>query len=908
VPREHWPEYPCHEHDGKGWEVTVTKRKRDWALCRFVHAKDDQGQPYPSEWRKMKDLIQLQPAEATADLEQPVGLPDATPQPTAAPVPPMQTPAGKAPAASPGTAKGPKRREADLSGPSQLEFDQPVPNMHTQPASDGDDPLREPVRPERVRRQPDRLEYASLALAAVHDECAALGFEMQSPRWPEAAFLVAVDDGADRLVAEAHDLCTVRGTVMALADVHHIEHEYTNSPPELQRACMIAADSAKAADEYGVTSPQVKFTRELYAVAALDAAQHGVHVPPFDPLIEVVVGHGQGDLIHLRECFDDVYSGCLLQSSDPTLGSELFALSKAKTAPDIFSERQMNGPEWDEPKSKEIAKIIRLGAKTDVCADDPSIKGMQVCEMVWAGRRKRHPDGTWKSDNARCCARGDLDKLKTNLTANDKTAPVARNSTNLCFDAVACLRAQHKKDYDVPGAYLQGEQYEHERRVYRPPRGFRTFDERGIEVLWLSNSPFYGQTDAGAIWNRTINNTLTSDREPDGCGLERCSQDPSLYTTNVSDGELGGQVNNTLYVDDGRIGWDPAPAATSKEREIEKKLGDRYGIVFHEDDPAETHFLGANILTAPSRQVASVRATSYIDLQVKRYADGDVSVSKRFPAHWSHLPADETLVRAWEAAMATREPATPELTKAYQSLYGSLLHAVKFRPEIAAALQLCGACLTFPTPELYECLMHVLVYLGRTRKLGTTFSAHMPDAGKLRAYADSNWSISRSVSGFLIMLAGAAIVAVSRRQHCITMSSCEAELVALADLAIELLHIIEVVKFLGHDVEEPVEAHTDSKAAYDLCHRFTSAQNSRHIDRKLFKMRELRGAGRVTVKHIPGETNPADLFTKILTRQPFEKHRKVTLNIPGDTGMEYARRTSIAARSAISLRDGTAAP
>ena len=74
-------------------------------------------------------------------------------------------------------------------------------------------------------------------------------------------------------------------------------------------------------------------------------------------------------------------------------------------------------------------------------------------------------------------------------------------------------------------------------------------------------------------------------------------------------------------------------------------------------------------------------------------------------------------------------------------------------------------------------------------------------------------------------------------------------------------------------------------------------------------IRQLRGAGRVTVKHIPGETNPADLFsTKILTRQPFEKHRKVTLNIPGDTGMEYARRTSIAARSAISLRDGTAAP
>ena len=148
------------------------------------------------------------------------------------------------------------------------------------------------------------------------------------------------------------------------------------------------------------------------------------------------------------------------------------------------------------------------------------------------------------------------------------------------------------------------------------------------------------------------------------------------------------------------------------------------------------------------------------------------------------------------------------------------------------------------------------------------------------------------------MLAGAAVAAVSRRQHCtcITMSSCEAELIALCDTAIELLHIIEVVQFLGHEIDGPIEAMTDSKSAYDLCHRYTTSQHSRHVDRKLFKMRELRGAGRVIVRHIPGESNPADLFTKILTRQPFEKHRKVVLNLPGDTGMEHARRVSVAQR------------
>ena len=123
-----------------------------------------------------------------------------------------------------------------------------------------------------------------------------------------------------------------------------------------------------------------------------------------------------------------------------------------------------------------------------------------------------------------------------------------------------------------------------------------------------------------------------------------------------------------------------------------------------------------------------------------------------------------------------------------------------------------------------------------------------------------------------------------------------------------MLHIIEVVRSLGHEVNDAVEVCTDSKAAFDLCHRFTSSQHSRHVDRKLFKMRELRGAGTVALRHIPGETNPADLFTKILTRQPFEKHRKVVLNVPGDTGVEHARYMRVAARDSASNRSGTDAP
>ena len=72
-------------------------------------------------------------------------------------------------------------------------------------------------------------------------------------------------------------------------------------------------------------------------------------------------------------------------------------------------------------------------------------------------------------------------------------------------------------------------------------------------------------------------------------------------------------------------------------------------------------------------------------------------------------------------------------------------------------------------------------------------------------------------------------------------------------------------------------------------------------------MRELRGAGVVTVEWIPTELNPADIFTKILPRQPFERHRKTILNLHGDTGVEFAQRTRMAAKKvdASSERDRT---
>ena len=61
----------------------------------------------------------------------------------------------------------------------------------------------------------------------------------------------------------------------------------------------------------------------------------------------------------------------------------------------------------------------------------------------------------------------------------------------------------------------------------------------------------------------------------------------------------------------------------------------------------------------------------------------------------------------------------------------------------------------------------------------------------------------------------------------------------------------------GYVIDGPISVGTDNKGAYDLCHRYTSAQHSRHIDRKLYKMREMRGKGLVNVRYVPTDDNTA---------------------------------------------------
>jgi len=179
----------------------------------------------------------------------------------------------------------------------------------------------------------------------------------------------------------------------------------------------------------------------------------------------------------------------------------------------------------------------------------------------------------------------------------------------------------------------------------------------------------------------------------------------------------GGRVTYALYVDDARLYNNPTPAARELAGRVQSRLKERFEIKFGETNPEEDYFLGANCISH-GPHAPTTRCDTYIGSMVERYLPGvdAYSSSKRFPGSYGDTPTGADLTANYEAAVTLRPEPTDKPKKRYGLLFGALLHAIKWRPEVSATLGLCGTCLTICTEELYANLERVLVYLVRTVK------------------------------------------------------------------------------------------------------------------------------------------------------------------------------------------------
>ena len=122
------------------------------------------------------------------------------------------------------------------------------------------------------------------------------------------------------------------------------------------------------------------------------------------------------------------------------------------------------------------------------------------------------------------------------------------------------------------------------------------------------------------------------------------------------------------------------------------------------------------------------------------------------------------------------------------------------------------------------------------------------------------------------MLGNAAVYATSRTQHCVTLSTKEAEYVALAQGAKEGIFVRSVMSFMQSIVCK-ITSIEDNEVAKAMVENPLSSGRSKHIDVRCHFIRELVEK-ELKVVHVASEWQHADILTKALHVKLFKRHRK----------------------------------
>ena len=228
----------------------------------------------------------------------------------------------------------------------------------------------------------------------------------------------------------------------------------------------------------------------------------------------------------------------------------------------------------------------------------------------------------------------------------------------------------------------------------------------------------------------------------------------------------------------------------------------------------------------------------------------------------------------------TTEPEREEMKSyPYRQLVGSLLYTLVTRPELYFIIITLSKFSSNPGLIHFTTAIFVLRYLKRTATLGI----RIPFKDKLvvSAYCDSDWASDkdsrRSISGYIIYLGKFPVIWRARQQkgksateNAPSASSCEAEYRALNDVLSEIIWLINFLRELGISVPTPVTIRTDSDSAIDLAHNPVNHDRTKHIDIRFHRIREFLLDGTIVIEFIPGEENPADIFTKCVSTKIFK--------------------------------------
>ncbi len=211
----------------------------------------------------------------------------------------------------------------------------------------------------------------------------------------------------------------------------------------------------------------------------------------------------------------------------------------------------------------------------------------------------------------------------------------------------------------------------------------------------------------------------------------------------------------------------------------------------------------------------------------------------------------------------------------YQLMLGSLMYvAIGTRPDIMFAIHYLSQHSIALGEQHLNMMKRVYCYLNGTPDLGLLFYGNQLNCD-LVGFSDSDWAgdpnTRRSVSGYAFLFCGAVITWSAKKQPTITLSSTEAEYMAMTHSGKEAVFLNHLFSDLEIPFKFPISLLVDNQSTIALMENPIFHAHSKHIEVRHHWMREKTGDGTIQLEYVPMADQVADIFTKLLNSEKFRK-------------------------------------
>jgi hypothetical protein len=441
------------------------------------------------------------------------------------------------------------------------------------------------------------------------------------------------------------------------------------------------------------------------------------------------------------------------------------------------------------------------------------------------------------------------------------TAPVMSQLELQLLTSFAVYHKRTLKNCDVKQAFVQSSLPSDEEYFVKPPIGC---PKSLPGSYWRLIRSLYSLKRVPKLWFDKLSSHLK------GMGLKSSPNPPCLFIGTLIEGDA--PIYAGIYVDD-IFYFSPSEKV---EKEFERLLS----------TIGEVDFMGQVSWRIHPDGHVSVNLTqqSFTENLLDNLGYNSSSVSTFTMPYRSGLSIDSIPM----ISMSSTD--RDKLRLKYQWLVGSLNWlAHTTRPDISTVILLLAQHQSTPSPGHLDAAFYVVQYLSHTKTLGISFTSlnrsilesflHFPVPSNILAMSDANWGpqdasttksaielplfVSRSMSAFYVDLLG-LIHWMSKRQAVTAGSSAEAEIYATNECAKFLSELVQIFDFLGvRDIFMPgtTTIFNDNNACVNWSKRCTT-KGLHHIQMRGNYVRENVENQFVTIQHIGGKVNIADLFTK----------------------------------------------